>query len=172
MGQSKITGAAGEGALPDLVPLGVEDEFGIGGSGEPVAPGDFAVELAGAPAGITDREQVFLGALLMADVAQDLPAGGHREGLIDAQRLGPAVFGAMHDKAAFGLHRAAEKYRDRAIELLVGGIGPAIAVSKQRRDRLLGDPAVDDKAECAARIMLQQQNDAVMKARVLHRRRG
>src|SRR5204863_9225644 len=115
MGQSKVAGAAGEGALPDLVPLGVEDELGIGGSDEPVAPGDFAFELAGAPAGIADREQVFLWPLLAADVAQDLPAGGHREGLIDAQRLGPAVPGAVHDKAAFGLYRPTKEDWDRAV---------------------------------------------------------
>src|SRR5438477_2843184 len=108
MGQSKVAGAAGEGALPDLVPLGVEDELGIGGSGEPVAPGDFGFELAGTPAGIADREQVFLGALLAADVAQDLPAGGHRENLADGQRLGSAVLGTVHDEAAFGLYRPAE----------------------------------------------------------------
>src|SRR3954470_20463874 len=144
MGQSKVAGAAGEGALPDLVPLGVEDELGIGWSGEPIAPGDFAVELAGAPASITDREQVFLWPLLAADVAQDLPAGGHCEGLVNAQRLGPLVLGAMHDKAAFGLYRPPEKHWDRAVDFSIRGIGPAVAVGKQRRDRLLGDPAVDD----------------------------
>src|SRR5712671_5814067 len=100
MRQSKVAGAAGEGALPDLVPLGVEHELVIGRGGEPVAPSDFAVELAGAPAGIADREQVFLWPLLMADVAQDLPAGGHRQCVVDAQRLGPAIFGGMHDEAA------------------------------------------------------------------------
>src|SRR5437762_948967 len=100
MGQSKVAGAAGEGALPDLVPLGVEDELGIGGRAGPRAPGRFAFAVARAPARLAGPPPAFPWPLLGADARPGLPASGPGS----AARLGGAT--ATQSVAAANTMRA------------------------------------------------------------------
>src|SRR5260370_22363942 len=124
--------------LPQVVAVVVEDELRLFGSGEPVVTRQLALELAGSPAGIAEREEALLGTLTMADVEEDLTARGHCHAAIDIDGLGAPIFGAVEDKAEFRLHWAAgEDAHDAryAGVIMTGRL-------QQGRNRALADRAV------------------------------
>ena len=79
--------------------------------GEPAVPGHFLVELALAPAGITERGDPVRGPAPFRDRAEHVDRPGHRENLarlaVDVERVLPAPVARMKDEAAPGLDRAA-----------------------------------------------------------------
>src|SRR6516162_4021027 len=60
-----------DGALPFVVELGIEEDGLVGRCGEPAIGLDLGIELTGAPAGISEREQTLARAGAAGDVAQD-----------------------------------------------------------------------------------------------------
>src|SRR5580704_3294682 len=100
---------------------------------------DLAFELAGAPAGIAEREQVFLGTLVPADVAQDVLGRGHRHADVEGQGFRAAILAAMYDETVARLARTAEKNADRALDRAVGRVRIRLAtgLGEQPGDRPL-----------------------------------
>jgi hypothetical protein len=77
-------------------------------------------------------------------------------------------------KARCRLHRTAPEDLDHALDravLVALGVGAGRAC-QQGRQRALSQRMVDGDAEGSGPVVAQQQNDAVMEARVLDRRRG
>src|SRR5260370_21144453 len=83
--------------LPQVVAVVVEDELRLFGSGEPVVTRQLALELAGSPAGIAEREEALLGTLTMTDVEEDLTARGHCHAALAIDALGPPIFVPVDD---------------------------------------------------------------------------
>src|SRR5438105_1388455 len=129
---------------------------------------DLAFELAGAPAGIAEREQVFLGTLMAADVAQDVLGRGHRYAAVEGQGFAAAKLAAMDDETAARLGRAAEKDADIVLDRAVLRvlIRLAAGLGEQAGDRPLGQRVIDDNAEGAFVVMAQQQDYGVVETRV------
>ena len=77
---------------------------------QPLA-GDLALELAGPPAGIAERQDRPVGPLAAGDGLQDVDGGGQRHAVVDGQRrIGGEVVGAVQHEAAPGLDRAADMH--------------------------------------------------------------
>src|SRR5262249_5899042 len=89
--------------VPQAGAVVVENQLGFLRGGEPVVPGHLVGELPRSPACIAEREQALFGAMMMADVLQDLRARGHRHAAVDGQRVRQAIIGGMDDKAELGL---------------------------------------------------------------------
>ncbi len=118
---------------------------------------DFAFELAGPPAGIAEREQVFLGTLVPADVAQDVLGRGHRHADVEGQGFRAAILPAMYDETVARLDRTAEKDADRPLDRAVLRVLIRLAcrVGEQAGDRPLGQRVIDDDPEGAFLVMAQ-----------------
>ena len=78
--------------------------------------------------------------------------------------LGPTVVGAVHGEANFWLHEAPREYTHGARD--VASVLPKRL--ENAGDRGLANSLVDDDPESAARIMLYDQDDAALEARVSH----
>ena len=70
----EFAGAARHCLVPQLVAVIVEDKLWLFGGGEPVVARQLVLELAGSPAGIAESKNALLGALVVPDVEQNLPA--------------------------------------------------------------------------------------------------
>ena len=73
----------GHGAMPFGLILLIENQRLVGGYNEPPIFLNFTVELARAPAGITEREDEPVRTLTNCDVTQNVDCGGQREIFID-----------------------------------------------------------------------------------------
>src|SRR5580704_4190330 len=165
-GTLQFPGAAGHCVLPEFLAVVVEDELRLLGSGEPVVTCELALKLTGSPAGIAEREQALLGALMMADVEQDLTARRHRHAAVDIDGLGAPIFGAMDDKTEFRLHRAAGEDAQNARYVGVIMTGRL----QQGRNRALADRAVYHDPQGALLVVPYHQDDGVSKTRIADRR--
>ena len=76
---STLDAELADGALPFVVEAGVEEQILVGRGGEPAIGLDLGIELAGAPAGIAQRQQALARAAAAGDGAQDVEAGGQRD---------------------------------------------------------------------------------------------
>ena len=89
---------------------------------EPAIGLHLGVELAGAPAGIAQRQQALLRPAALADGAQNFERRGERDVAAHHQRAVLDVIGGMQHEAAPGLDRAAE------MDLLAAVRSPAISM--------------------------------------------
>src|SRR5258707_12154106 len=102
---SKVLRPALHGVVPDLVAVLVEDELGVMRRREPEAVRKLALELARRPAGVAECDEALAGAVMVADVAQDLEARRHRPAAVDVDGVGPMLLRPVDHKADLGLHR-------------------------------------------------------------------
>src|ERR1700751_4726710 len=165
-GTLQFPGAAGHCVLPEFFAVVVEDELRLLGSGEPVVTCELAPKLTGPPAGIAEREEALLGALIMADVEQDLTARRHRHAAVDIDGLGAPIFDAVDDKTELRLHRAAGEDAQNAdyVEVIMTGR------LQQGCNRALADRAVYHDPQGAFVVVPYHQNDGMSKTRIADRR--
>src|SRR5262245_39904337 len=105
----QILDALGVGAVPDFLAIQIEDDFGIGRRDDPVAAGQFALELAWSPARVAERDQTPARTLAVVDVAQQVAARRDGGAFVDVERSGAVIVGAVNDKTRLGLDRTAGK---------------------------------------------------------------
>ena len=94
-----------------LLEVAVEQQVEVGRAVQPAVGGDLALELAGPPAGIAERQDGPVGTLAAGDGLEDVDGRRQRHALVDRQRrIGRVIVGAVQHEAAPGLHRAADMH--------------------------------------------------------------
>src|SRR5437660_5987076 len=104
-----------QGAAVFAVDVGAEDQLGIGRAMQPAVFLDFALELTGRPAGVTERQYRALRALAARDRFEDVEGGGEANAVVDRQRgiLDVEIRRVQHESAS-GLDRPALEHLDDA----------------------------------------------------------
>ncbi len=163
----QFAGAAGHRVMPQVAAVVVEDQLWVAAGDEPVVPRDLALELTRCPTRIAKGDQALLWPHVVADRAQHLFVRGHRQAGADREGVGIVVVGAVHHKAEFGLHWAALKHHQAALD----PGGPIAGRFQKAFDRALFERAIDDDAKGAALVLTHHQDHRVIEARVAHGRR-
>ena len=164
--QQRIDVELAQRAAPLRVVVAVEHDGLVGRHRQPRILLDLGIELARSPAGIAQRQQTLARSVALGDRLQHVEAGGQRHRVVDAQAaLAGPVRGVQHE-AARVVHRAA-------------GAQPYPASRRHRRDLELPQQivelgtlqrAIEHQAHRAFRRMRTEIDDALGKARILHRR--
>src|SRR5207245_4502457 len=95
--------------VPDLLPVLVENQPQLRGSGHPGATPELTLELARRPARVAECNQALLRAVVVGDVPHDFAARGHRHAPVDSDGFRSMIVGAVNDEAYFGLDRTTGK---------------------------------------------------------------
>src|SRR5208282_4279036 len=128
----------------------------------------FGVELAGAPAGIAQRQEALLRSAALADGAQNLERGGECDITAHHQRAVLDVIGGMQHEAAPGLDRAAEM--DLLAAFRAGALDAELP--HQRRPGDLVQKLVNHQPHRAVGVVRAQEDHRAREARILHLRHG
>src|SRR6185437_3456299 len=135
---------------------------------------DFALELAGGPAGIAQREDRVLGPAAPGDRLEDVDGGGQANAVVDLQRriLDEEIAGMQHE-AATGLDRAAAKHLHalgvfRQFYLL--GLLDDVELHQQTGEIDAARRAVDDDSHRALGRMRAEIDHRTLEPRIVHHR--
>ncbi len=110
---------AGGGLLPTLMDRGLEHQIRIGRDHQPGTVDQLLLQLAGAPAGISERHQPVGGGLLGAQGFQYILGSGDHELVSHLQGGVEAGSEAVQHETAVGVHRPSLQHR--LLELGAGG---------------------------------------------------
>ncbi len=126
------------------------------------------LELAGAPAGIAQREDCLFGPVALRQVAQDLQRGGQSDPVVHHDRFRVVVVGGVEDEAALVLHRPPEM----DVEVPHVGARRDVQLAEQLSevDRIEG--LVDHQPHRAVLVVGAHVDHGTFEARIGHRRHG
>ncbi len=166
--RQQVDAELGEGALPLVALSRIEDEVLVGGDAQPAVGLNLGIELAGTPAGVTERQKASLRSGAAANRAQDLERRSERDVAGDDQRAVLDIIRRMQDESAAGLDRPAEM--DATV--VERGRRFDAELLHQGRPGHIFEKTIDDQTHRAILVVGAEIDHGPREARILHLRHG
>lgn len=134
---------------------------------EPGIRREFLLQLPRTPAGIAQRDQRLLRAVIVGDRLEYVARGGEADlgGHVQRRLPVPAFLAPVQDETAIGLHRAAGQHRLVVVVHEAGNLQVLEDIVEAQLER-----PVHDDAHRAVLVVLAQIGDAVREDGILHPR--
>lgn len=113
------------GGVVAVLGLGLEQDVGVGGNGQPAVVGQFLFELARCPDGVTDEQLGLFDLGVVVPMFEDVGGGGKCELLVDAQAVVPVTWWAVQHEAAIDANGATNE--NVGIAQVVGNAAPCMS---------------------------------------------